>query len=338
MKSNQRRAVVALAIAGITLGSCAVPVPEFTPPPEETQVYPVLDESRLDRVLATVNDTLAEADADADKEELTPRVSGRAAQMRGWEYSLAKATKKAELEDPYQPQPLATDPAVSIIAATEDWPRQVMVITDPPEDGNIPLLLTLQQESPRDQYSLQGWARLLPGVTTPQTDATATGSEQLSPDSEGLILAPEEAVAAYADVLNKGKDSKHAKKFEKDQYRSLLNEERKALAESLEVAGKVTQETKQAGPTYALSTFDGGAIVFGGLTTEQKYEKTVRQAKMKVGSFVAAKNGGDSEVDSTLTAVYQHMVAFYVPPEDSEDKIDVLGAERVLSSVKQPEE
>ncbi len=337
MKSNKVRAAFALVLAG-TLAACAVPVPEFTPPPEETQVYPVLDESRLDRVLAAVNDTLAEADADADKEELTPRVSGRAAQMRGWEYSLAKATKKAELEDPYTPQPLATDPAVAIIAATDDWPRQVMVITDPPEDGNIPLLLALQQESPRDQYSLQGWARLLPGVTTPQTDAAASGSEQLAPDSEGLILTPEETVKAYADVLNKGKDSKHAKKFAEDEYRSLLNEEKKALSESLEVAGKVTQETKQAGPTYALSTFDGGAIVLSGMTTEQKYEKTVRQAKMKVGSLVAAKNDGNSEVDSTLTAVYQHMVAFYVPAEDSEDKIDVLGAERVLSSVKQPEE
>src|SRR5699024_3265408 len=101
---------------------------------------------------------------------------------------------------------------------------------------------------------------------------------------------------------------------------------------------KVTQETKPAGPTYALSTFDGGAIVLSGMTTEQEYEKTVQQAKMKVGSLVAAKNDGNSEVDSTLTAVYEHMVAFYGPAEDSADRSGRLGAELVRSSVKRPEE
>ncbi len=339
MNRSLRSATLSLGVAGtLLLGACAVPVPEFTPPPAESQVFPVLDESRLDRVLAAVNETLKEADQDADKGELTPRVSGRAAQMRGWEYSLAEATKEAEMEDPYTPQPLGTDPAVSVIAATAEWPRHIMVITDPPEGGNIPLLLALAQDEPRDEYTLRGWVRLMPGVTTPQFHAPESGSEQLEPDAEGLLISPAETVSAYADVLNKGEESKQRKNFAEDQYQELLDEELKGLKESLDVAGKVTQETKEAGSTMAMSTFDGGAIVFGGMTSEQTYEKTVAQAKMKVGSLVAAKNDGEADVTSKLTAVYQHMIAFYVPAEDSDEKISVLGAERVLSSVKKPEE
>lgn len=321
----------------LLLGACSVPVPEFTPPPEESQVYPVLDETRLDRVLAEINETLKEADKDADKKELTPRVSGRAAQMRGWEYSLAKATKKADMDSPYTPQALGTSPAVSIVAATDDWPRHVMVVTDPPEEGQIPLILTLSQEHPRDEYTLRGWVRLMPGVTTPQMHAVESGSEQLDEDAEDLLLSPESAIKAYAGILNEGKDAKNYKKFEEDQYQELLSEELKGLKDSLDVAGKVSQKTTSAGEIVAMASFDGGAIVFGGLKTEQNYEKTVSQAKMRVGDLVAAKNDGNATVESKLTAVYNHMVAFYVPAEDSEEKISLLGAERVLSSVKVPE-
>lgn len=339
MSNRMRTSIWAAALAGmIALSGCAVPVPEFTPPPTDTQTFPVLDEDRLEKVLVAVNETLRDADADADKEVLSDRVEGRAAQMRGWEYSLAKATEKAEMEEPYQPQPLGTDPAVSAIAATDDWPREVMVITDPPEGGNVPLLLMLRQETVRDPYSLRGWVRLLPGVTTPQMHATASGSEPLAPDAGDLLLSPEETVAGYADVLNRGKNSDEAKTFDMDPYRELLVEERKALAESVEVAGKISQKTEPAGETMALSTFDGGAIVFGGMRTEQTYEKTVEGAKLKVGDMVSAKNGGEADVETKLTAVYQHMIAFYVPPADSDEKITVLGAERVLSSVKKPKD
>lgn len=337
--TRARRTAAGILLGGmLAVSGCAVPVPEFTPPPEENEVYPVLDESRLERVLADVNDTLSQADDDQQKDELSPRVEGRAAQMRGWEYALAAATTEAELDKPYTPQPLGTDPAVEVVAATQDWPRQVMVITNPPEEGNTPVLMVLEQEDPRDQYSLMGWVRLMPGVTTPQMNAAATGSEQLADDADGLLLTPAETISAYADVLNKGDESDHAGDFADDPYRELIAKELTALAESLEVAGKVTQSTKEAGPVYALSTFDGGAIVFGGLTSEQQYEKTVPRATMKVGEAVAALNDGTATVDTKLTAVYQHMVAFYVPPSDADEKISALGAERILSKVTKPEE
>lgn len=339
MTARTRAGILAVGTAVLVgIGSCSVPVPEFTPPPQDAEVYPVLDEERLDEVLAEVNETLAKADEESDRDELSPRIDGRAKQMRGWEYALAKAMKKADADDPYTPQALSTDPAVYVIAATEEWPRNVMVITDPPDEGNAPMLLTLAQETPRDQYSLQGWVRLAPGVTTPQVNAAVTGSKQIEDDADGLLLSPEQTIEAYAEWLNKGKKAKHAKKFAKDQYKEIIDSELKGLKESLDVAGKVKQTTKPAGSVTAIETFDGGAIVFGGLRSQQVYEKTVDDAKMRVGTMVAAKNGGDANVDTKLTAVYDHMIAFYVPPEDSEEKISLLGAERVLSSVKEPEE
>lgn len=339
MTKRRIQATLSVGIVGLLgLSACAVPIPEFTPPPAESHVYPVLDDTRLERVLADVNDTLAQADEAAKRSELSPRVAGRASLMRGWEYSLAKATTAAELENPYSPQPLSTDPAVEVIAATEGWPREVMVITDPPAEGNIPLLLVLAQDEPRDPYSLRSWVRLLPATTTPQMHAPETGSALVAQDAEGLLLTPAEVVRAYADILNKGEESDFRDKFEEDMYQELLDEELKGLKDSLAIAGKVTQETKKRGSVYALETFDGGAIVVSGLRSNQTYEKTVAGAKMRVGEVVAAKNDGNAEVATKLTAVYEHMVAFYVPPADSTEKIRILGAERVLSAVKQPED
>lgn len=338
MRNRTARAASLLAALTLAMGACAVPVPEFTPPPAETQVYPVLDESRLDRVLAAINDTIAEADAEASRSELSDRVTGRAARMRGWEYALAKATEEAELEDPYTPQPLGTHPAVTAVAATDEWPRQIMVITDPPEGGNVPLLLALEQETARDHYALTGWVRLMPGVTTPQMHAPASGSTQVEAEAEGFLLSPADTVAAYADIINDGEEADDYDLFAEDAYRGLLAEELEALTSSLRVAGRVTQETTRTGPTVALETFDGGAIVFGGLKTVHTYEKTVANARMMVGDWVSAMNDGESEVSTKLAAEYQQMIAFYVPAADSSEEITVLGAERVLRSVKEPEE
>lgn len=322
------------AVLALTLLGCAVEVPEFTPPPRDEQVLPVMDEARMDRVLAGVEEHVAAADADLKKDELPPRVIGRAAQMRGWEFTLAAKTKEIELETPYVPQPLTTDPLVEIIAATDTWPRQVMVITDPPPEGNTNLLLVLEQADPRAEYALMSWVRLLPGVTTPAADAAAIGSVQLAPDAEGLKFTPEAAIANYTDLLNNGSESKHADAFEEDSYRTLLEEELKALKEAVTRAGKMSQETTKVGSVYTLQTFDGGAIVVGGMKSEQVYDKTVSGAKMRVGGMIAALNGGTHEVQSKLIATYEHMVAFYVPPADSDKKVTLLGAERILSKVE----
>src|SRR5699024_8368067 len=141
-------AAALLAAAG--LAGCAVPVPETTPEPESTVVYPVLDEGRLDRVLAAVQESLDAADAELDADLLAPRVTERAEQTRAAAYRLAKAT--ADEDDPYELQPLGTDDAAAAIAATREWPRTVMVVTPPPEESNAPRLLVLRQQDPRAEY------------------------------------------------------------------------------------------------------------------------------------------------------------------------------------------
>ncbi|MPV50308.1 MULTISPECIES: hypothetical protein [unclassified Pseudactinotalea] len=323
--------VILLGSAGLT--GCAVPVPQSTPEPESTTVYPVLDEGRLDRVLASVQTSLADADAALDPDLLPPRITERAEAVRAAEYRLAKATK--DDEEPYTPQPLGTDDVAAVVAATEDWPRTVMVATTPPAGSNAPRLLVLTQQEPRDDYSMVGWVRLLPGVSTPTVAASEIGVDPVAPDDPGLLIAPDEVAAAYAETVEKGDKADSADLFADDIYRTALRDEVKAQQKSLEVAGTVKNKVTAQDGVAALATADGGAIVYAGLTSTMTYERTVARSTMKVGSQYAALNDGEDEVDESITGSYLHMIAFYIPPADAgEDaQVSVLGAERVLTKV-----
>lgn len=329
---RHRGAAVGIATAAVLLAGCTVPLPDVKPEPESAEAYPVLDEGRLDRVLGHLDTALAEADSENDPDALPPRITERAETARAAEYRLVDATD--DDDDPYELQSLSTDEAAVIAAATEDWPRTVMVVTDPPEEANAARLLVLRQDEARDDYSLVGWVRLLPGVTTPETNSFDTGVAPVDPDSEDLVLEPSEVAGAYADLLDDGDDSEYADQFADDPYRELLTEEMTSLNDSLDVAGKVTQKTSGQEEVDALTTADGGAIVFGGMTSKQKYEHTVDRSTMNVGSLFAALNDGEAEVDNEITGTYAHMIVFYVPPADDEDaEVTVLGAERVLTEV-----
>lgn len=334
MTSRRRIAGALLGLAGLAgLAGCAVPVPETTPEPESTVVYPVLDEGRLQRVLDDVRTELQAADEKLDPELLPPRIAGRAEESRAAEYRLAKAT--ADGDEPYEPRALGTDELAAVVSATKDWPRTVMVATNPPENTNAPRLLVLRQQAPRDNYALIGWVRLLPGVSTPQINAAEIGVDPVAPDDPGLIIAPDEVAAAYAETIEKGDDAEQADLFAENIYQENLRDELSAQQESLEVAGKVTRSFEVQDGVEALATADGGAIVFAGLTSTTKYERTVARSTMKVSAKYAALNDGEAEVDKSVTGTDLHMVVFYIPPADAPDgaQVSVLGAERVLSKV-----
>lgn len=331
MRRTIAAAIAVLGIAG--LAGCSVPVPQTTPEPQSTVVYPVLDEGRLDRVLEAVQTSLDAADEALDAEQLPPRITERAEETRAAEYRLAKATK--DDDDPYELQPLGTEDVAAVVSATKEWPRTVMVATNPPEGSNAPRLLVLRQEDPRADYSVVGWVRLLPGVSTPQINAAEIGVDPVAPDDADLLIAPDEVAAAYAETIEKGDDAKQADLFAENIYQKSLREELNSQQESLEVAGKVTRKVDAQEGVDALATADGGAIVFAGMTSTMTYERTVARSTMKVGSQYAALNDGEAEVNDSVTGSYLHMVAFYVPPADAGDdaQVSVLGAERVLTKV-----
>lgn len=337
MSSTLRRhltAALGIAASAAFLAGCAIPVPEVEPDPAPTQVQPVLDDPRLENVLSDIGEAIAQADAAMDPALLAGRVESPALDVRTAEYLLQQAT--ADGDAPVTPQPLTTSEQVAVVAATDTWPRTVLVVTQIPDGGNTPLLLGLQQDDPRSSYTLFSWVRLLPGVTMPETAIPSVGSAAVAADAESLVATPAATVVDYADLLTNGAESQFAGQFAEDPYRTLVAQDLANLQTNVAAAGTVAQSTAATdGQVLALATDDGGAIVLGGMVTSQVYERTVTGAELDVKGQLAELAGGDGTVTSKLTATYSQMIAFYAPPAAEGATITVLGVERVLSGVEQ---
>ncbi|WP_022918282.1 hypothetical protein [Ruania albidiflava] len=339
-RSTTRRASAGLtALAALSLlAGCAIPVPSPEAQPEAPETMPVLDEPRIDRILADLDEVVAAADEEQDTDLLSPRVANPALRIRGAEYRLAEAT--ADGDSAYSPRTLITSPQAEVVSVSQDWPRTMLVVTEIPDGANVPLLLTLEQEDPRSPYKLHHWVRLLPGTEMPPTAVPATGTEQIPDDASGFLVAPGEAITEYADVLTNGEDSDFADSFalEDDEFYTLFRDE----AENLDVvdeAGTFAHRTHPSdSPVIALATEDGGYIVVGEMRTRQKFTKTVSQSEITVPSpHIDALDDEDGTLvylEDSLIASFRTMVAMYVPGEDAEDgQVTVLGAERVLTGV-----
>lgn len=324
------KAITALALV-VALGACAEEVPVPTPSPDPLPESPgaVIDDERLELVLEDIRTALAEADAESNPEKFGNLIIGPAAELRQAEYDLSTIT-----EEPVSA--LSTESQLSIVAATDTWPRTVFVATSIPEGANLPLLLVLTQEDPRATYQLWSWVRLLPGTELPQTVASSIGSAQLAEDSDELKVSPGSVIRRYANVLRNGEESEYLDQFGEDAFRELVWKDVEDLDEAVSQAGEATlaaRSYEDEYPATSMQTYDGGAIVFGTIWIEITVEKTVPRGTLKVGDVLAY--GGDDEVvtDEPLTAHYLTSVAFYVPPAGSDADVQLLGAEHVLADV-----
>lgn len=333
---NRRRPLAVLTGAALLVGlaACTPDIPEVSPDPEPTQDEPVLDVPRLERVLADIGEHIDLADADSDPEILEARLDDPALQVRSAEYRLRDATADTDAETTLQP--LTTASSVAIVAATEEWPRNVFVVTEIPDDANSPLLIGLRQDDPRDPYRMFSWVRLLPGVTTPQTDVAEVGSAPVDPDDEEFLVSPAQALENYAELLTEGSDSDFDDQFTEDPFRELVEQEADSLAENVEAAGEFSHNTQvREEDTVAMATADGGVVVLGAMRTRHTFTKTEADGEIEVGGQLAALSDSDGEVNESLRGTYHVMVALYVPADQDEAQITVLGVERVLASVSE---
>ncbi|MDN5559034.1 MAG: hypothetical protein L0G23_06305 [Ruaniaceae bacterium] len=322
------KALAALTLA-LSLAACAEdPVPTPSPDPGPAVPEAVINGEQLEGILASVQETLAAADAESNSEELSGRVTGPAGRLRAAEFALSVITE--------EPVPaLSTEPQLAIVAATDGWPRTVMVVTAIPEGENLPLLLTLVQEDPRAHYELRSWVRLLPGTELPQTVSAAVGSPSVPADSADLLVTPTDVLTQYADVMNNEDASEYVASFAADSFRQYVATQVTDLNDAVSDAGEASMETSAAvdDGVMALETYDGGAIVVGVLTSDLRVEKTVPRGTLTVGTVLAYGGDATITVDTPLTAHYLTTIAFYVPPAGSDQLITVLGAEYVLEDV-----
>lgn len=323
---NRRAAVLAgVAAAAFGLAACAPPLPTPQPDAVPASVEPALTAEQIEDVLADVSGTLGAADAALTPEALDARVTGPAKTIRTVQYALAGADAGTITTIPSVAQTVM-DPA------TDTWPRTVMVITEAPEDLRAPLLLTLVQNSPREQFQLWSWVRLFPGVEMPATAQPEIGSATVPLDADTISVPPAEVMPRYLDILASGSASPHAATFVADDpLRAQMAGVRAGYSALLTDKGSLTETYGpiDSGP-YTIGTADGGAIVVAGMQTVTSI--ALVDSTLSPTNPAAALLGKPT-VTSSLTIIWLSTVAFAVPPAGSTEPVAVLGAEHVAIQV-----
>lgn len=326
-----RRASAAAAplLAVGLLAGCAqeLPVPESQPAVVGAVVTEEQEKTIISRVAESVETATKERDADA----LGDRMTGPAKKLRTSQIEVAKKLKSDEqvtdLLMTMQSVTLPSDP---------EWPRVSLAVSTQPTDLTPPTLYAFEQTSARSDYKLWGWADLLPGVTLPQFASTDAGAEEVAPDDgESLTMSPSKSVAAYADILSEEKDSKFAKNFEDDDFRDFLRKQESAQVKAdgwKKSEGKYSfsaRPDEDAG-VQAMRTVDGGAIVMGAINSSQVIQLQEKAEAPPSNGFVTQKAlFGDQEVTNVLRTKYVDVVALYVPPSGSEEKVRLVGFEHI---------
>ncbi|EYR63779.1 hypothetical protein N866_18375, partial [Actinotalea ferrariae CF5-4] len=316
--------VAASGLGLLLLAGCAQPLPEPSPDAVPATPPASLTPDQVDDVLGAVAEAVAAADAAQVVDPAAARVTGPAATLRAAEYTLAAAGA----ENAVTPIPEGTQTIVT--TATDEWPRTMVVVTEPPADLQAPLLLTLVQPSPREQYRLWSWVRLFPGTQMPPTAQPEVGNAPVAPDSTDVLVPPAELMQRYVDVLLNGDASPHVGLFGPDPLRQNITGLRQAYAQSATAGGAVTESIVplDEGPV-AVGTADGGAVVTGGFRLTITI--ALEDSTLTVDPATAAFLGGATTLASSLELTFVGTVAFDVPPADSGEPVAVLGGEFSLT-------
>jgi len=195
--------------------------------------------------------------------------------------------------------------------------------------------MVLQQKSPRANYSVWYYVRLMPGAKIPAVPTPEVGAIPVDKNSLFLALKPSKLPAAYGDVVNNGARSLSAALFDltKDEFYKQVSQSQKDQVTNL-TTGKITF-THRLGDSniIALSTSGAGALV-------AVYMNDIYQIKPRtVGSAVAVTGqeklllGADGSVRG-VRSLYGDMLLFYVPALSDKGRIKLLGATQGLVSVR----
>lgn len=321
-----RRARAVATLAVLVVAGCGTPLPAPAPEPAPAVAPPAVSVGQAQRVLNAVAEVVAAGDAANDATGLAARVEGPALAIRTAEYVRNVATGGTPLTA------LPFDEQVLVVPETDTWPRTQLVVTEQPDDLQAPRVLVLRQASPREQYKLWGWAKLLPSAQTPATAAPEEGSPTLAPDAEGLLLTPADAVAQYADVLANGDASPYAASFAPDAFRTAIEAERAGVVGQLADAATLAQTYVPTDePVVTLGTVDGGAIVVSQIATTTTVTLAAPGGSISVEPFYAALAGGVTTAGTSMTRIFTGVVVMYVPPADSGAQVQVLAGEQSVT-------
>jgi hypothetical protein len=326
-----RVALVALALAltGAGLTGCAEELPEVPEPVEEPSEVesPNLDSEQVDAVLEDVMAVVKEADEAKDVELLAPRVKAPATTLRSGFYNLAK--KRGEDMSEF-----TLDTKSATVTKTDEWPRAIVVPTQP-EEEELPSLVFITQDSARDDYKMQNWVRMFPGQTV-QTAAVSEGTPVVPNDSEEFLLSPMDALTVWAGRLDGGEEN--AELLADDDFTTYYQNERKKLSDALGENGSVKFKAKPAeSPLTAVELVDGSALVAGNITYTVTYERSNENANITIGGSAGELMEDPTVHEEPVQVTYLTTVVLSIPEKGSEAQIQAVGAERVIKSIKRLE-
>ncbi|GAB2472914.1 hypothetical protein [Xylanimonas ulmi] len=323
-----------LLAAALTLGGCAPAIP--TPAPDAASVSPALSVDRNTQVLEAMNAALAEAGESLDPSTLEGRVTGPALALRTSQLQVAQIRQNSDLVTV-----LPTQYKQIILPLTDTWPRTTFAITEPTDELQPPRLIALTQDAPRAPFKLWGWVQLRPGVTMPAFADPKLGSELLAPDDASLAVTPQDVVAQYADLLTTGDQSAFVDTFEpaeEDPFRVLLKSTAERQLQELEPDNDLVRGTYTFTSTpnpdaviQTVRTADGGAMVLASLNGSEHME-AVEGAVLAPSTKTAQALLEGQELTNKLTAGFMDMVALFVPPAGSDQRVKLLGYSHVQTS------
>ena len=335
-RSARNLSVIAgsLALAGILSGCSGVAVqsPAATGTAAASiQQPPVVTVGQLGRIVKDIAQTVAVADASRDTKVLAGRVTGPALETRQAHYVLQKASKSVGALPPIASAKIS----LALPAATNLWPRTVMVITSDVGATALPQMLVLQQASPRAQYQLWYNIDMLPGVKLPVVNTAKVGAIPVAADSLFLKIAPNALPAAFGDLIDNSQASLSAPMFNvaNDEYYQQIFASQQSQAQTLSNATIKIKHLLGNPTVLSLSTLNSGALV-----AVYMNDKYVIKPKDRTQAVAVSGNEklmlGSAGSATGIKSFYGSMLLFYVPSISSKDKIITLGATQELLSVK----
>lgn len=334
-RTASRASMVAAGITAAVLAGTGTAANAATPAPEpsgsssaaaqEEAASPVLLDAQFRRILEQVSSAADAGDAAKDAAQLTERVAGTELEVRTQNYKIRSQVGSYEARMPVRSTKLLT----TVVTSDRDWPRSVLAVTQ--GDGNVvPQLLTLVQQSPRENYKLMETTPLQPGTTFPTISRTGTDTLAAG-DKTGLLYSGEEALSGLADRLTTAESAFKDKLVE--------GESSPYIADTLSYQAEVVKAgengnfsfTHKVAPesTVVFRTEDGGALVLGRINFS--FEGTPKAAgdKLTIGDDAAALAGG-KETTTGMVLSFAESMAVYVPPAGSTDPMKLVAATRGL--------
>ncbi len=317
-------------------GTSATPSTSSTVPGAAGLQEVAVTEPQLKHIVATVIQTVDQADTKGDAKLAATRLDGPALQLRTANY----AAHAADSSIPALPPIPNWDVEIALPQQSDSWPRAVFtVIADPADKKSAPIGMMLVQASPRENYKVEYLVSL--ELDIPNVAPATLGAGRQPNDNKLGLLAPADLAAAYGDILIKGDASKSNDLFSAagDKLRTAVgfDYKQKEASQLPSTAKIVFTNGPGKGETISFATNDSGQIVAADLDDVETVTPTEAGAAINTSGATKALSGKSQSVKG-IVATYGIQLLFYVPPVSKKDaKIQLLGfAQGLVSAAEVP--